>query len=156
MHQVNVRGTYLTTQKCLPYLFKGRNSHILNISPPLNLDPRWFKSHVAYTMSKYGMSMCVLGWAEEFKTRGIGVNALWPYTIIATAALQVVDKELEKHARSPEIMAEAACHIVSEDNTQCTGNFLIDETYLREKGVKDFSKYAVSSDQALQKDYFLD
>lgn len=156
MHQVNVRGTFMTTQKCLPWLSKGKNPHILNISPPLNLSQKWFKGHVAYTMSKYGMSMCVLGWAEEFRSKGIAANALWPYTIIATAALQVVDKNLEKHARTPEIMAEAACQIISEDSSACTGQFFIDEWYLREKGVKDFSQYTLDPDQALQKDYFLD
>ena len=147
MFGVNVRGTYLCSQKCLPHLKAsagaGRNPHILNLSPPLNMKPRWFASHVAYTMAKYGMSMCVLGMAEELRNDGVGVNALWPKTIIATAALKMIPTVDTKHARTPEIVADAAYAVLTSDSRTCTGNFFIDEDVLRQHGTKDFSGYAI-------------
>ncbi len=145
---VNVRGTFVCSQACLPHLVTsaraGRNPHILTLSPPLNLAAKWFAPHVAYTIAKYGMSMCVLGMAEEFRADGIGVNALWPRTIIDTAALALVpgvQEQLER-ARRPEIMADAAHAIVTRDARTTTGRFFIDEEALREAGVTDFARYA--------------
>jgi citronellol/citronellal dehydrogenase len=147
MFGVNVRGTFLCTQACLPQLKRagelGRNPHVLTLSPPLNLAPRWFAPHVAYTMAKYGMSLCVLGHAEEFRAYGIGVNALWPRTVIQTAALQMIPGVQPEHCRSPAIMADAAMAILSRDARATTGNFFIDEEVLRAEGVKDFEKYSV-------------
>ena len=157
MHGVNARGTYMTSQKCLPHLLKSSNPHILNISPPLNMYEHWFENHVAYTMAKYGMSMCVLGMAGEFRSRGIGVNALWPKTAIATAAISNVvggDEMMEK-CRKPEIMADAAYAILTRDASGCTGNFFIDEDLLRESGVEDFDQYAVKPGEDLLPDFFL-
>ncbi|HEX3726149.1 MAG TPA: NAD(P)-dependent oxidoreductase, partial [Pirellulales bacterium] len=129
MHGVNVRGTFLTSQTCLPHLLKASNPHILNISPPLNMEPRWFAHHLAYTMAKFGMSMCVLGMAEEFKQQGVAVNALWPKTVIATAAVRNLlgGEEVIRHCRTPEIMADAAHAILTRASRNCTGNFFIDE-----------------------------
>jgi citronellol/citronellal dehydrogenase len=157
MHQVNARGTYLVSAKCLPHLLKAENPHILNISPPLNMNPRWFKNHVAYTMAKYGMSMCVLGMAEEFRSK-VGVNALWPKTAIATAAVRNLlgGDSMVDRSRKPEIMAEAFHAIVTRPAADCTGNFFIDETVLRERGVEDFEPYAVVPGQELLADFFLD
>jgi citronellol/citronellal dehydrogenase len=155
MHQINARGTYLTSQLCLPHLLKATNPHILNIAPPLNLSPRWFGPHVAYTMAKYAMSMCVLGMAEEFKGK-VGVNALWPLTVIATAALQLIPGADTDHCRTPAIMADAAHAILTRDAKVCTGNFFIDEEVLREEGVADFEAYAVKPGSALLPDLFLD
>ena len=134
MHQVNTRGTYLTTQKCLPHLEQAENPHVLNISPPLSMEARWFAPHVAYTMAKFGMSLCVLGMAEEFRDRGIGVNALWPKTVIATAAVQNLlgGDDMIRRSRQPEIMADAAHAILVRDSRICTGQFLVDEEVLRE------------------------
>lgn len=147
MFGVNVRGTFLCSQKCLPHLREsarlGRNPHVLNLSPPLNMNARWFAPHVAYTMAKYGMSMCVLGMAEELRKDGIAVNALWPKTIIATAALKMIPTVDSKHARTPDIVADAAYAILTSDSRNCTGNFFIDEELLRERGVTDFATYAV-------------
>ncbi len=146
MFGVNVRGTFLVTQACLPYLTKsaqaGRNPHVLTLSPPLNMDPKWFAPHVAYTMAKYGMSMCVLGHAEEFKPLGIAVNALWPRTVIQTAALAMIPGVKGEHCRTVDIMADAA-HAILTQPSSVTGNFFIDETVLRNAGVTDFDKYAV-------------
>ncbi len=157
MHQVNVRGTFLASQACLPYLERAANPHILNIAPPLNMDPKWFAPHVAYTMSKYGMSMCVLGMAEEFRERGIAVNALWPRTAIATAAVANLlgGPEALQHCRHPEIMADAAHAILVSASRDRTGNFLVDEDVLREIGVADFTKYANVDDAELWPDFFL-
>lgn len=147
MFGVNVRGTFMCSQKCLPQLKEsaraGRNPHILNLSPPLNIKARWFAPHVAYTMAKYGMSMCVLGMAEELRGEGIAVNALWPRTIIATAALNMIPGVDSQRGRKPEIVADAAHAILTSDARTCTGNFFIDEEVLRERGVTDFSAYAV-------------
>jgi len=145
MHQVNVRGTFACSQACLPYLKKAENPHILNMAPPLNMEARWFAPHVAYTMAKYGMSMCVLGMAEELKAKGIAVNALWPRTIIATAAVQNLlggDVAI-RHSRTPAILADAAHHIFTQLSSDCTGNFFIDEDVLTEAGITDFSGYNV-------------
>src|SRR5262245_52053048 len=161
MFGVNVRGTFVTSQACLPYLKQsakaGRNPHILNLSPPLSMKARWFGPHVAYTMAKYGMSMCVLGMAEEFKHDGIGVNALWPRTVIATAALQVIPMANPKLGRTPEIMADAAHTILTRDARMCTGNFFIDDEVLASAGVKDLDRYAVTpGNRDFLPDFFVD
>lgn len=158
MHGINVRGTFFTCQACIPHLKKSTNPHILNLSPPLNLAPKWFGQHLAYTMSKYGMSMIVLGLAEELKRHQIGVNALWPRTTIATAAVQHLlggDFIIQK-SRTPEIVADAAYVILKKLSQTCTGNFFFDEDVLREEGVTDFSKYAVDPSQTLMTDIFID
>jgi citronellol/citronellal dehydrogenase len=157
MHSVNVRATFLVAQQCLPHLCQSSNPHILNISPPLNLEPRWFKDHLAYTISKYGMSLCVLGLAEEWRERGIAVNALWPRTAIATAAVQNLlgGSEAVARCRRPEIMADAAYAILTRDSRQCTGNFFIDEQVLAEAGVTSFDKYAVTPGAELLPDFFV-
>jgi citronellol/citronellal dehydrogenase len=147
MMGVNARGTFLCTQACLPYLKQSgerkRNPHVLTLSPPLNMEARWFAPHVAYTMAKYGMSMCVLGHAEEFRSYGIGVNALWPRTVIQTAALQMIPGIQPEHCRSPEIMADAAYAVLTADAATTTGNFFIDEEVLKKAGVTDFGRYSV-------------
>ena len=161
MFGVNVRGTYLCSQACLPHLKqsagRNRNPHILTLSPPLNLDPKWFRDHVAYTMAKYGMSLCVLGMAEEFRDDGIAVNALWPRTVIATAALAMIPGAREQldRTRRPEIMADAAHAILTRDARATTGNFFIDDEVLRESGVTDFDVYAVKPGMPLLPDLFL-
>jgi citronellol/citronellal dehydrogenase len=161
MFDVNVRGTFLTSQAALPYLRQsakdGRNPHILNLSPPLSMKPIWFKNHVAYTMAKYGMSMCVLGMAEEFKRDGIGVNALWPRTVIDTAALQMIPGIDALAGRKPEILADAAHIILNRDAKECTGNFFVDDLLLASEGITDLEKYSVTpgtTDFLL--DFFLD
>jgi citronellol/citronellal dehydrogenase len=155
MHQINARGTYLVSQICLPYLKKAENPHILVMASPINLNPRWFGPHVAYTMAKYGMSMCVLGFAEEFKGK-IGVNGLWPKTVINTAALQMIPGVNLDGTRKPEILADAAHAILTRDGKDCTGNFFIDEEVLREEGVTDFEQYATKPGAPLLPDIFLD
>ncbi len=157
MFGVNVRGTYSCSRAALPYLREGRNAHILNLSPPLNLNPAWFKDHTAYTMSKYGMSMCVLGMAEEFRPFGIAVNALWPRTVIATAAINMLDGMVKpENCRNEDIMADAAHAILVRDSTTTTGRFFIDEDVLAQAGVRDFERYAVQPGAPLMKDLFLD
>ncbi len=157
MFGVNVRGTFLCSQACLPFLAKAKNPHILTLSPPLNMQPKWFKNHVAYTMAKYGMSMCTLGMAEEFKPHGIAVNSLWPRTTIATSAIAVnFPDAVLKASRKPDIMAEAAYAIFRRDSRTATGNFHIDEAVLREEGVTDFDGYAVTPGTQLFTDLFLD
>lgn len=154
---VNVRGTYACSQACIPYLRKAKSPHILTLSPPLSMDPKWFRDHGAYTMSKYGMSMCVLGMAEEFRDEGIAVNALWPRTAIATAALAMLGGSVKpRNCRTPQIVADAAHAILSRDSRSCTGNFFLDEEVLREEGVSDFSRYAVEPGAPLFPDLFLD
>lgn len=155
MHSINTRGTFLTSKICLPHLLKADNPHILNLSPPLNMDPHWFGSHVAYTMAKYGMSMCVLGMAEEFKGK-VAVNALWPRTAIATAAVQNLlgGDELVRMSRKPEIMADAA-HVILTRGRDCSGNFFVDEDLLRQTGLTDFEHYAVEPGTELAPDFFL-
>jgi citronellol/citronellal dehydrogenase len=157
MHSINTRGTFAVSQACIPHLQKAKNPHILNLSPPLNMAPRWFQNHVAYTMAKYGMSMCVLGMAAEFKDDGIAVNALWPRTTIATAAINMVGgEEMMRQSRKPEIMADAAHAILTSDSRACTGNFFIDEDLLRSRGVTDFEQYAMVKGEPLMPDFFLD
>jgi len=157
MMGVNTRGTFACSQACIPHLRKAANPHILNLSPPLNMDPRWFKHHVAYTMAKYGMSLCVLGMAEEFKADGIAVNALWPRTVILTAALAMLGGLTPpENCRKPEIMADAAHVILTRDSRGHTGNFYIDDEVLRQAGVTDFEKYAVAPGKPLLPDLFLD
>ncbi|XP_020604794.1 hydroxysteroid dehydrogenase-like protein 2 [Orbicella faveolata] len=157
MNSINARGTYLCSQACIPYLKNGKNSHILNISPPLSMKPLWFKSHVAYTMAKYGMSMCVLGMAEEFKDDGIAVNALWPKTAIATAAMEMLGgKEALASSRTDQIMADAAYVVMTRDSRARTGEFLIDEDVLKEVGVTDFEQYSCVPGSKLIPDFFLD
>jgi len=161
MFGVNVRGTFVSAQACLPYLKQsakaGRNPHILNLSPPLSMKAKWFAPHVAYTMAKYGMSMCVLGMAEEFRNEGIGVNALWPRTVIATAALQVIPMANPKLGRTPEIMADAAHVILTSNARECTGNFFIDDEVLTKAGVKDLDRYAVTpGNRDFLPDFFVD
>jgi citronellol/citronellal dehydrogenase len=157
MFDVNVRGTFLTSQAALPHLRKsaeaGRNPHILNLSPPLSMKAMWFKNHVAYTMAKYGMSMCVLGMAEEFKRDGIGVNALWPRTVIDTAALQMIPGIDALAGRTPQILADAAHIIFNRDAKECTGNFFVDDTLLASEGITDLEKYSVTPGT---KDFLLD
>jgi citronellol/citronellal dehydrogenase len=158
MFGVNVRGTFVSSRLCLPHLFKAANPHILNLSPPLNMRPKWFAGHVAYTMSKYGMSLCVLGMAEEFRARGVAVNALWPRTAIATAAVQNLlgGDEAVKRCRKPEIMADAAHAILVRSSRQCTGQFFIDDEVLKAEGVADLGRYAVSPEATdLIPDFFV-
>jgi citronellol/citronellal dehydrogenase len=157
MHQINTRGTFLVSQKTIPYLKKSGHAHILNLSPPLDMSPRWFARHTAYTMAKFGMSMCVLGMAEEFRKDGIGVNALWPLTAIDTAAVRNVlgGEAVAKVSRKPEIIADAAFAIFARDPRQCTGNFFIDEEVLREEGVTDFSVYQDPGVTDLAADFFI-
>jgi len=154
MFSVNVRGTFLCSKLYIPYLKKSDNPHILNLSPPLNMDPKWFAHHVAYTISKYGMSMCVLGMAEEFKKDGIAVNALWPRTAIATAAVKNLlgGGTAVKHSRKPEIVADAAYIILTRSSTEYTGNFFIDDEVLIENGITDLGKYSVVPNARLMPD----
>ena len=161
MFDVNVRGTFLTSQAVIPHLKKsaadGRNPHILNLSPPLSMKPIWFKNHVAYTMAKYGMSMCVLGMSAEFKRDGIGVNALWPRTAIDTAALAMIPGVDTAACRTPEILADAAYIILNRPAADCTGNFFVDDEILASEGITDLDKYSVvpgTKDFLL--DFFLD
>jgi citronellol/citronellal dehydrogenase len=157
MHGINTRGTFLTSKYCLPHLLKADNPHILNISPPLNMEARWFAHHVAYTMAKFGMSMCVLGMAEEFKDQGVAVNALWPRTTIATAAVKNLlgGDELIRHSRKPDIMGDAAHMILTRNSRECTGNFFIDDEVLREAGVTNLDDYAVVPGAELRPDFFV-
>ncbi len=158
MHSINVRGTFMVSKYALPYLIHSDNAHILTLSPPLNLKPEWFGAHLGYTMSKYGMSMTVLGLAEEFKNEGIAVNALWPQTTIATAAVKYAlgGDAMIQCSRTPAIMADAAIAILSKDSKSCTGNFFIDEQVLQEEGIVDLSKYAVNPKKSLFKDLFVE
>jgi citronellol/citronellal dehydrogenase len=156
MFGVNVRGSFVCSQACLPHLLRADNPHILTLSPPLNMQPRWFGPHVAYTMAKYGMSMCVLGMAEEFKGK-VAVNALWPRTVIATAALAMLGGRVKpEQCRTPEILADAAHAILTRDSRSCTGNFFIDEKVLAEEGVTGLNGYVVKPGAELQTDLFLD
>lgn len=154
---VNVRATFMCSKLCVPYLKKSTNPHILNLSPPLNMKPKWFKNHLAYTMSKYGMSMCTLGMAEEFKTFGIAVNSLWPRTLIATAAISVnFPKMLYEASRKPSIMADAAYEIFTSNSREVTGHFFIDETLLKECGITDFNQYSLHPGVPLYPDLYLE
>ena len=156
MFGVNVRGTFASSQAAIPYLLESDNPHILNLSPPLSMEARWFKNHTAYTMSKFGMSMCVLGMSAEFADRGLAVNALWPKTVIATAAIEMLGGMVKpENCRKPEVVADAAHAILTRDSSECTGNFFIDEEVLKEDGVSDFDQYAVEPGQPLIPDFFL-
>ena len=156
MSAVNLRGTYACSQAAIPHLKEAPNPHILNISPPLNMAPKWFKGHLAYTLSKYGMSLCVLGMAEELREEGIAVNALWPRTVIATSAIRMLEDQVkEEECRQPRIVADAAYAILSRDSRACTGNFFIDEDLLRSEGVTDMESYAVAPGAELLPDFFI-
>jgi citronellol/citronellal dehydrogenase len=157
MHQINTRGTYVTSRACIPFLRKASNPHVLNLSPPLDMSAKWFQNHVAYTMAKFGMSMCVLGMAAEFADDGIAFNALWPRTGIATAAIRnaLAGDEGMKLCRTPAIMADAAYAIFNRPSRSCTGNFFIDDVVLYEAGERDFDKYRVDPTKDLMQDFFV-
>lgn len=157
MHQVNARGTFLVSRACIPHLKRAANPHVLMLSPPLDMAPRWFAPHVAYSMAKYGMSLCVLGMAEEFKGEGVAFNALWPRTAIATAAIEfaLAGEEGLKMCRTPEIMADAAHAILTRPARACSGNFFIDDLVLYEEGVRDFDRYRVDPSRPLMPDFFV-
>ena len=156
MHQVNARGTFLVTQRCLPHLLKSDNPHILAMSPPLDMREKWFRPHVAYTSAKFGMSMCILGWAREFRGQ-IAANALWPRTAVATAAIAnvLMGEEAFVACRKPEILADAVVRIVQKDAKSFTGNFIIDDTFLASEGVTDFDQYSVQPGVPLIPDFFI-
>ena len=157
MFGVNVRGTFVCSQACLPWLLQSDNPHILNLSPPPDLQPRWFSPHVAYTISKYGMSLCALGMAEEFRADGIAVNTLWPRTVIATAALAMLGGRVRtEQCRRPEIVADAAHAILTRSSLECTGRHFIDEEALTEAGITDFEQYAVQPGTPLAPDLFVE
>jgi citronellol/citronellal dehydrogenase len=158
MHQINARGSFLCSKLCIPHLKKAENPHILNLSPPLNMDAKWFKNHSAYTLAKYAMSVWVLGMSAEFAHDGIAVNALWPRTAIATAAVRNLlgGDAMCRASRTPEIISDAAHVILTRKSRDCSGNFFIDEVVLREAGVTDLDQYAVDPTQALVQDFFLD
>jgi citronellol/citronellal dehydrogenase len=157
MHQINTRGTFVCSQACIPHLLKAENPHVLNLSPPLNMEERWFAGHVAYTMAKFGMSMCVLGMAGEFRTRGVAFNALWPRTSIATAAVQNLlgGDVAMRGSRKPEIMADAAHWILTRPSRECTGNFFIDDDVLASAGKTDLTEYACDPTADLIPDFFV-
>ncbi len=156
MNQVNSRGSFLCAQACLPYLLKSANPHILTLAPPPNLDPRWWGRHVGYTLAKMGMSFVTLGLAEEFGAQGVAVNALWPRTVIATDAINMIPGVELRYCRTPSILADAAHAILTTPARELTGQFLIDETFLRERGTSDFEQYAVAPGNPLLPDFFLD
>ena len=157
MHDINVRGAYLCSKICLPFLKHSSNPHILNLSPPINLKPKWFENFTAYTLSKYGMSMCVLGMSSEFKKYNIAVNSLWTKTAINTAALSMLGGLVKpEQCRKPEIVSDAAFIILSKNSNECTGNFFIDEDVLKNEGETNFDKYAVKSGSKLFEDLYLD
>ncbi|MGE5183448.1 MAG: SDR family oxidoreductase [Acidobacteriota bacterium] len=157
MHGINTRGTFLVSKLCLPHLRKAANAHVLNISPPLNMETRWFAPHVAYTMAKFGMSMCVLGMAGEYKDKGVAFNALWPRTTIATAAVKNLlgGDAVMKGSRKPEIMGDAAHVIFNKPSRECTGNFFIDEDVLRSAGKTNLDEYSVVPGANLLPDFFV-
>ena len=157
MNQVNARGTFLLSKLCLPHLKKSDNGHILNLAPPLDLSPKWFARHTAYTMAKYGMSFCTLGMAEEFRPFNIAVNSLWPLTSIDTAAVRNVlgGDAMAKMSRTPDILSDTAHMILTSDSKSLTGQFIVDEVFLRENGVTDFSHYAPGYDGPLMADFFV-
>lgn len=156
MQQVNVRGTYACSQACLPHLLRAENPHILNMAPPLKMEARWFAPHLAYSISKFGMSLCALGMAEEFKKEGVAVNSLWPRTAIATAAIRHLGGEaVIRRCRSADIVADAAHFILTRPGRECSGNFFIDEEVLTAAGVTDFARYAVEPDAELIPDFFV-
>jgi citronellol/citronellal dehydrogenase len=157
MQEVNARGTFLCSKLAIPYLREADNPHILTLSPPVDPKPKWFAGHTAYTIAKFGMSMCVLGQAEELRADGIAVNALWPATAIDTAALRMLGGRVRpEQTRGPEIVADAARAIVTRPSRECTGNFFVDEEVLREEGVEDLDRYAVDPETELFPDFFLE
>ena len=157
MHQINARGTFLTSKMCIPHLKKAENPHVLMLSPPLDMSAKWFAGHVAYTMAKFGMSMCVLGMAEEFRNDGVAFNALWPRTAIATAAVKFAlgGDAMINASRTTEILSDAAHLIFTKPSKEFTGNFIIDDTFLHEHGVTDFEKYRVDPSPKLAPDFFV-
>ena len=157
MNGINARGTFLVSKTCLPHLLKAANPHVLTLSPPLDMSPKWFKNHVAYSMAKYGMSMVTLGMAEEFRGKGVAFNSLWPLTAIDTAAVRNLlgGEAVARISRLPDIMADAAHAVLTRNSTECTGNFFIDEMVLREEGVTDFSAYAPGASGPLAADFFV-
>jgi len=158
MQQVNTRGTFLTSRACLPHLKQSANPHILTLSPPLDMRPKWFAGHLAYSLSKYGMSLCMLGLAEEYRAHGVACNALWPRTMIATAAIEfaIGGPAMMRRARKPEIVADAAHAILTRAARECTGQFFIDDGVLAEAGVRDFERYSVEPGAVLLGDLFID
>jgi citronellol/citronellal dehydrogenase len=158
MHDINVRGTFFVTKACIPHLKKSSNAHILTLSPPLNMNPKWFAGHVAYTITKYNMSMLAMGWAAEFKKNNIASNALWPKTTIDTAAVRNLlgGEALAKMSRTPEILADAAYYIFNKPSAECTGNCFIDEDVFAAEGITDLSKYSVIQGAKLYRDLFVD
>src|SRR5687768_3449495 len=157
MHSINVRGTFLVTKACIPYLKKSANAHILTLSPPLNLDPKWFQKHVAYTLTKYNMSMMTIGWAAEFKKDKIAANSLWPKTTIDTAAVRNLlgGTMLANMSRTVDILADAAYYILRQPSSECTGNLFIDEQVLAKEGITDLEKYSVVPGAKLYNDLFV-
>jgi citronellol/citronellal dehydrogenase len=158
IQQINTRGTFITSRACLPYLRRASNPHVLTLSPPLELRPKWFAGHLAYSLSKYGMSLCMLGMAEEYRAAGIACNALWPRTTIATAAVQFAlgGPAMMRRSRKPEIVADAAWVILNRPARECTGQFFIDDSVLYEAGVRDFAPYSVEPGSVLLADLFID
>ncbi|MBI2520837.1 MAG: NAD(P)-dependent oxidoreductase [Bdellovibrio sp.] len=157
MQQVNVRGTFFASKSCYPYLSKAMNPHILTLSPPINMNPPWAGDHLGYTLSKYGMSLCVLGLAQEWHKEGFAVNALWPHTTIATAAIEnmPMGEVIYNRSRHPKIMADAAYQILIRNAKNCSGNFFIDDQVLKTAGVEDFEQYSMKAGAKLQPDLFL-
>jgi citronellol/citronellal dehydrogenase len=158
MHDINVRGTFFVTKACIPFLKKSSNAHILTLSPPVNMNPKWFAGHVAYTITKYNMSMMAMGWAAEFKKNNIASNALWPKTTIDTAAVRNLlgGETLAKMSRTPEILADAVYYIFNKSSAECTGNCFIDEDVFAVEGITDLSKYSVVPGAKLYRDLFVD
>ncbi len=158
IQQINTRGTFVTSRACLPYLKQAANPHLLTLSPPLDLRSKWFAGHLAYSLSKYGMSLCMLGLAEEYRADGIACNALWPRTVIATAAVEFAlgGAAMMRRARQPEIVADAAHVILNRPARECTGQFFIDDSVLAESGVHDFARYSVEPEAVLLGDLFID
>lgn len=157
MHQINARGTFLVSKTCIPHLRRAANPHVLMLSPPLDMSAKWFRGHTAYTMAKFGMSMCVLGMAAEFADEGIAFNALWPRTGIATAAIKnaLAGEEGLKHCRTTDILSDAAYMIFNKPAKSFSGHFLIDDTFLAENGVTDFNKYRIDPSKNLMPDFFV-
>jgi len=157
IHDINVRGTFLVTKYCIPFLKRSANPHILTLSPPIDLDPKWISPYVAYTISKYNMSMMTLGWAGELKKYGIAANSLWPVTTIATSAVKNLlgGEMLMNRSRKPEILADSAFHILKQSSKECTGNLFLDEQVLAKEGITDLDHYAVTPGGPLQKDLYV-
>ena len=157
MHNINVRGTFMLSQKCIPHLIKGDNSHILTLSPPLDIARKWFGMTLAYTTAKYGMSLVAHGLAEELEKHNVASNCLWPRTSLDTAAVRnVIGEELVKGSRKPSIYADAAYAVLKRDSSSCTGNFFLDQDVLEEEGVTDFEQYAIDPEAKLVSDFFVD